>query len=664
MRIFIFLFFVLIIVALPGCKPKQSPAEHIYNKGVEYQFANQPKEAVEQFKKALAIDPNHEDACLQLAYIYEEQYNDKKKAIEYYNKFLEISTSDRLKENVKLWIEDAQASLKKEAPDSKEAFKDLDPNTRKRIKKILAEKEEQFKKILEQKEKKSESQDSRELESLKETLGSYKLEIVELKDKAENLTIERNDLQKKVRERQTHAKIADVLNSPELRGGVKKLKQNLIALKSEHEGRKVQIEQEKNKSKQLEEENVRIRQQLAEARSIKLSSDKTKALTAQLKKQQEKNRDLSDQLKILESSKKSVEDIAESEKGKEDEIKNLQGKILELEKEKSDVVISRNTEAQKCLELEEQIKELIKHSDSLEGDKNFIHENRELRLQIAKLTTQYNDMSIKKSGFEQKAIEFENELESYKKVPEAAKPVVGSEFKDLSEEILQMQSAIDQKDRQIVHKDKQIGILKGEFTEMQDDLDKIKSDKTKDKLIDELNKKLVSRSDTNQKLKYEIVKLNKEKNKYKHAEESLKALTLDMKKLNAEMLEKNRKLNEYALTNKKFFEAQKAAQVKIRKLELDNREMSNKIRGIASKKSVTPQPVRKRVAPQPARKSVSKRKVKTYRVKKGDSLSSIAARIYGDKNKWKLIYSENRDILIQPNSLKTGQILIIPVPEN
>ncbi len=685
MRIFIFLFIALIIVALSGCKPKQSPAEHIYNKGSDYQLANQPKKAAEQFQKALALDPNHEDACLQLAYIYEEQFNDSNKAIEYYNKFLEISSNDRIKDKVKLWIEDAKASLKKESSDLSDEFKNLDPNTRKRVKKILAEKDEQLKKVLDQKEKKLESKDDRKMDSLKETLAAFKLEIIELEDKVENLTIERNGLQKKVRERQTEAKIADVLNSPELRGGDKKLKQNLITLKSENEEMKVQFEQEMSKAKQLKEENVRVRQQLAEARKIKLSSDKSKALTKQLKKVQEKNKLLFDELKIAKASGDSTDNFKKEREGFDEEIKKLQNQVLEIKKEKTNITIAKNSADQKCIELEDHVKALLKHSDSLKEGKDFIQENRRLRLEIAKLTSQFNGMSKQKATAEQKIMELEDKVESYKQVPEAARPVVASDFTDLSDEILQMQTTIQKKDKLIGHKNKQIAILKGEFIEIQNDFDKIKSDKTKDELIDELNKKLISNSDMNQKLKYEIAKLNKEKNRYRIANESNKALTQDMEELNSDLINKSRKINEYALKTRKYSSAHKSALEKIRKLEVQNREMNNKIREILSKvaqkttyskpatsasfsrntgsKNIQQKPKTfKNITSQSARKKAPKRKFKTYRVKKGDSLSNIAKREYnGDKSKWKLIYSENRDILKKPDSLKAGQILIIPI---
>ena len=49
-----------------------------------------------------------------------------------------------------------------------------------------------------------------------------------------------------------------------------------------------------------------------------------------------------------------------------------------------------------------------------------------------------------------------------------------------------------------------------------------------------------------------------------------------------------------------------------------------------------------------------------YTVRKGDTLSAIARKLYGDRNAWKLIYSANRDTLANPHLLKVGQVLKIP----
>lgn len=49
-----------------------------------------------------------------------------------------------------------------------------------------------------------------------------------------------------------------------------------------------------------------------------------------------------------------------------------------------------------------------------------------------------------------------------------------------------------------------------------------------------------------------------------------------------------------------------------------------------------------------------------YRVQRGDTLSVVAARVYHNPRKWKLIYDANRDTLGGSQKLKIGQVLIIP----
>lgn len=59
--------------------------------------------------------------------------------------------------------------------------------------------------------------------------------------------------------------------------------------------------------------------------------------------------------------------------------------------------------------------------------------------------------------------------------------------------------------------------------------------------------------------------------------------------------------------------------------------------------------------PEPAKPAVQ-----TYVVQNGDTLSRIAEKMYNDRNKWKAIYDANRGTLASPESVKTGQTLIIP----
>ena len=50
----------------------------------------------------------------------------------------------------------------------------------------------------------------------------------------------------------------------------------------------------------------------------------------------------------------------------------------------------------------------------------------------------------------------------------------------------------------------------------------------------------------------------------------------------------------------------------------------------------------------------------TYVVKKGDSLSKIAKRIYGNAGEWRKIFEANRDQIEDPDLIQPGQMLKIP----
>lgn len=51
---------------------------------------------------------------------------------------------------------------------------------------------------------------------------------------------------------------------------------------------------------------------------------------------------------------------------------------------------------------------------------------------------------------------------------------------------------------------------------------------------------------------------------------------------------------------------------------------------------------------------------KNYRIKAGDTLSSIAREVYADASQWVIIYKANRDVIKYPNIIPTGRTLKIP----
>jgi nucleoid-associated protein YgaU len=51
---------------------------------------------------------------------------------------------------------------------------------------------------------------------------------------------------------------------------------------------------------------------------------------------------------------------------------------------------------------------------------------------------------------------------------------------------------------------------------------------------------------------------------------------------------------------------------------------------------------------------------RTYTIAKGDSLSKIAKRFYGDAKLWKKIHEANKDIIKNPDLIHPGQVIKIP----
>lgn len=61
-----------------------------------------------------------------------------------------------------------------------------------------------------------------------------------------------------------------------------------------------------------------------------------------------------------------------------------------------------------------------------------------------------------------------------------------------------------------------------------------------------------------------------------------------------------------------------------------------------------------------AKSKAKKAGARTYVMQAGDSLSSIAAAVYGDAGRWTEIFEANRDVLSDPNLVRVGQELRIP----
>jgi len=54
---------------------------------------------------------------------------------------------------------------------------------------------------------------------------------------------------------------------------------------------------------------------------------------------------------------------------------------------------------------------------------------------------------------------------------------------------------------------------------------------------------------------------------------------------------------------------------------------------------------------------------RTYTTQAGDTLASIAEQFYGERDKWNLLYDANRGMLADPDHIEAGLQLTVPEPE-
>ncbi len=87
-----------------------------------------------------------------------------------------------------------------------------------------------------------------------------------------------------------------------------------------------------------------------------------------------------------------------------------------------------------------------------------------------------------------------------------------------------------------------------------------------------------------------------------------------------------------------------------RRLEKLEEEVARNRQAAAPQPVSTPRPVVDRVAEGP----------RTYTVQKGDFLTKISEKVYGDPNRWREIRDANRDKLGSRTDVRPGQVLVIP----
>ena len=90
-------------------------------------------------------------------------------------------------------------------------------------------------------------------------------------------------------------------------------------------------------------------------------------------------------------------------------------------------------------------------------------------------------------------------------------------------------------------------------------------------------------------------------------------------------------------------------------------ELEDMIRRVSERRAAPPAPVQPRIETPPKPTAPEKPAVpRTYQVKEGDTLQSLAEKFYGDASKWMEIYELNSDRIERGGTITPGQYLLMP----
>ena len=101
---------------LEAVKKNPGDSDLHYNLAVVYLKNNQYADAAGSLKKAVSLNPKDKNAYYNLAVLYEGYLNDKKQALEYYSRYLRLSSKAEDTREIKSWMNQIKKELKESKP--------------------------------------------------------------------------------------------------------------------------------------------------------------------------------------------------------------------------------------------------------------------------------------------------------------------------------------------------------------------------------------------------------------------------------------------------------------------------------------------------------------------------------------------------------------------
>ena len=101
---------------LEAVKKNPEDSDLHYNLAVVYLKNNQYADAARSLKKAVSLNPKDKNAYYNLAVLYESYLNDKKQALEYYSRYLKLSSKAEDTREIKSWVDQIKKELRESKP--------------------------------------------------------------------------------------------------------------------------------------------------------------------------------------------------------------------------------------------------------------------------------------------------------------------------------------------------------------------------------------------------------------------------------------------------------------------------------------------------------------------------------------------------------------------
>ncbi|GEM_PF-2560788 len=623
-----FLLMLAVLLVLVGCSKPDSEATLAYKQAQTLRDQEKYQDAIRLYRRAIELDPAFDKSYLDLAQTY-EGLGDNQSAAEMYRKFIEVTQNAQMREKAGSFLEEVQAAVDEAARDQQAgSAAQLSPQMKLLVDQAVAKERARLQKEFSAKQT-STTGGAKDTDNLRAELIKTTTANEELESKIAALQTERDRLSKSHEELRGQADVAELLQSPLFKGNDKELMQNLLRTKTELDQMHAQLAQQSQQHQKEAEQTVKLKQQLIELQ--RGGSSASTELQSKLSDLEAQNRTLAQQVSLLQGGAAPAAAVGAS--ANPAALQKLQQQVTQLTQEKQQAITAQQNAETLLASLKRQTDDILAAMRT-DASRDPLSDNRRLRLQIAKMVSQNNELTSKQAVTEQRAQALEAQLQKMQTLPQNAQDLAAPEFSDLSDEIVKMQKTIAAQRTLLAQRDAQVTSL----SEQARTRDAVAApDQHVRTLVDDLNTQLARQ------------------------QEQITLLT----RANADL----RAGAQTSAATTRLNDLQTARPTTPTTTRADD-QFAPPISATASRtaSTTTPAPVTPTAPARPTsvRSTIPEatrttgRAPRAYRVRAGDTLAGIAERVYGDRGKWTVIYRYNRALLPRANALREGQVLYIP----